>query len=458
VPDSGIADAVAELRRTFETGVTRPYAWRADQLARIAALVTENESSICDALRGDLEKSPYETILTEIRPVAIEVEHTLKHLKRWMAPRRVSTPISNQPGRSEVVPEPLGVVLVVAPWNYPFHLAVLPMVGALAAGNCAVVKPSELVPRTSALLAQIVPRYLDADAVRVIEGGVPQATELLAQRFDHIFFTGSPRVGTIVLEAAAKHLTPVTLELGGKSPCIVHKDADIAVAARRIAWGKYTNAGQTCVAPDYVLAHEAIAPELIAGLKQAIADFYGPDPADSPDYARIVNDTHFERIVSLMSGGDVAVGGQSDPAQRYIAPTVLTNPGPQEPLMNEEIFGPLLPVRTFSDIRDAITFVNARPKPLALYLFAPDGSVRDRVLGGTSSGGVCINDVVMHLVVPDLPFGGVGHSGMGAYHGRASFDTFSHAKSVLTKAELFEVPLRYPPYTETKIRWVRRLT
>ncbi|MGE0311673.1 MAG: aldehyde dehydrogenase family protein [Lautropia sp.] len=455
--ESTIPDTVARLRAAFDAGTTRPIRWRLAQLERLKALCIENEARIADALKADFGKCAFETWLTEIASTLSDVDHALKHLKRWARPRKVATPISNQPGGSSIVHEPLGVVLIIAPWNYPFLLQVGPLVGAVAAGNCALLKPSELTPRTSALLADLVPAYLDPATFAVVEGGADVATDLLDHRFDHVFYTGSGHVGRIVMRAAAEHLTPVTLELGGKSPCIVADDADLAVAARRIAWGKYLNAGQTCVAPDYVLAHPRVIDELVPRLESVIRDFYGTDPRASPDYARIVNERHFDRLVALLASGKAVIGGASDRGERYIAPTVLTGVAPDAPAMQEEIFGPILPLVAVSTIDDAMRFVNARDKPLALYLFTKDDAIRERVVAGTSSGGVCVNDVVLHLAVPDLPFGGVGASGMGSYHGHAGFLAFSHAKSVLAKSERMELPLRYPPYTGLKSRWLRRL-
>jgi len=457
-PKVDIATTVARLRATFEHRKTRPYTWRTDQLEKLKAMTIEKEAAIFAALETDLGKSNFESFLTETSGNLTEMDHALKHLKGWMKPQKVSTPMSNQPGHSEVVYEPLGVVLIMGPWNYPFDVIVSPLIGAIAAGNCAVLKPSELTPKTSALLAEIIPEYLDQDAIRVVEGGIDVASELLAQHFDHIFFTGSPRVGKIVMAAAAKNLTPVTLELGGKSPCIVNEDADLEVAAKRIAWGKFVNAGQTCVAPDYVLAHEAIAEQFVQQVKSVVAEFYGKDPKASTDYPKIVNEHHFERLSALLDSGEIAFGGDTDLGSRYIEPTVLVNVSPDSPIMGEEIFGPILPVLTISSIEEAIAFVNDRPKPLALYLFGSDNDVQHKVVDETSSGGVCINDVIMHLVVPDLPFGGVGSSGIGAYHGRASFTTFSHAKGVLAKSTHGEIPLRYPPYTESKFKWLKRLS
>ena len=457
VSQVSIPSVVNQLRATFEARKTRSYEWRMAQLERLRAMIVENETAIFAALKADFSKPEYETYLTETAVTLAEINHTIKHLKRWMKPRRVATPMVNWPGHSKIVPEPLGVALIMAPWNYPFYLIISPLVGAIAAGNCAVLKPSELTPNTSAILTKYIAQYLDQDAFSVIEGGVDVATELLAQNCDHIFFTGSTQVGKIVMTAAAKNLTPVTLELGGKSPCIVNQDADLVVAARRIVWGKFVNAGQTCVAPDYVLVHADIADKLLAQIAIALREFYGDDPKTSLDFPKIVSANHFDRIVGLLDSGKVYVGGNSDAAERYIAPTVLTEVSPSSRIMSEEIFGPVLPVLPVADMNEAISFVNDRPKPLALYLFSNDKKMRRKVIDETSAGGMCINEVLMHLIVPDLPFGGVGPSGMGNYHGRASFDTFSHSKGVLLKSERFDLPLRYPPYTKKKFKWLRRV-
>ena len=380
-----------------------------------------------------------------------------KQLKKWMKPERVATPVPQQPGRARVVREPLGVVLIIAPWNYPVQLLLSPLVGALAAGNCAVLKPSELTPHTSAALADLVPRYLDPDAVALVEGAVPETQALLAERFDHIFYTGGGRVGQVVLEAAARHLTPVTLELGGKSPCIVDETANVAVAARRIAWGKFLNAGQTCVAPDYVLVHESREEELIEELGAAIREFYGEQPKESKDFARIVNASHHERLSLLLKEGDPVIGGESDPEQRYIAPTVLRNVPVDAGVMTDEIFGPILPVLPVADVDEAIRFASAREKPLALYIFTEDSAVADRVTRETSSGSVCVNHVIWQIANPNLPFGGVGPSGTGAYHGRHSFETFSHRKAVVTKSTRFDQKFAYPPFGRIKTALLKRL-
>jgi aldehyde dehydrogenase (NAD+) len=453
---SQIPKLVAGLRGTFETGRTRPVEWRREQLRRMNAMLVEREGDLLDALAADLGKPRIEAWATDVGIVINEVEHALRHLAGWMKPERVWTPLAQRPGRATVHREPVGVALVIAPWNYPVHLLLLPMVGALAAGNCVVGKPSEVTAHTSATLARIVPEYLDREAVAVVEGGVPETQALLGECFDHIFYTGNGRVGRVVMEAAAKHLTPVTLELGGKSPAIVDEHVNLDVAARRIAFGKFLNAGQTCVAPDYVLVARGREDELISGIGGAIRDFYGADPARSPDYARIVNDAHFQRLEQLLDGGAAAVGGETNAAQRYIAPTVLRDVPPDSPVMAEEIFGPILPVLPVADVDEAIRFVNDRDRPLALYLFSESQEVQGRVLAETTSGGGCVNTTVMHVAVPELPFGGVGASGMGAYHGKESFDVFSHKKSVLTKPTRPDPKIGYPPYTRLKERLIRR--
>ncbi len=446
------------LRETFDSGRTRSLAWRLGQLEALEALVLEREDELCEALRQDLGKSRFEAWLGELGVLRAELRHTRKHLAEWVRPERVPVPFPLQPARAEVVREPLGVVLIIAPWNYPVQLALAPLIGALAAGNCAVVKPSEIAPASSAVLAEWLPRYLDPDAVRVVQGGVPETQALLAQRWDHVFYTGNGRVGRIVMKAAAEHLTPVTLELGGKSPCFVLRDADLRTAARRIAWGKFFNAGQTCVAPDYLLVDRAVEQPLLDALGEAIHRFYGERPRQSPDYARIVNERHFDRLVGLLQGsGQVVFGGEYDRDARYIAPTVLREVPEDAPVMQEEIFGPILPVLTYGELSEAIERVRRGEEPLALYVFGRSPGEVDRVLSETRSGGACVNDVVVHLSVPDLPFGGVGESGMGAYHGRASFETFSHRRSVLRKGTRLDPPLRYPPYDERTLRWVKKL-
>ena len=452
-----IAAVVGRLRARFDSGATRSRRWRDQQLEGVERFVRECERDIFEALQADLAKPEIEAFAAEITFVANDAKHARKHLRDWMSSERVGTPLVAQPGKSEVIPEPLGVVLIIAPWNYPFQLLMAPLIGALAAGNCAVLKPSEITPHTSAMIAKLLPRYVDPASIEVIEGGVKETTALLKQRFDHIFYTGNGRVGRIVMRAAAEHLTPVTLELGGKSPAIVDATADLDVTAKRIVWGKFFNAGQTCVAPDYVLVEEAVHDALLTRMVAAVREFYGDDPQRSESYARIVNERHHDRLTQLLDSGVIACGGQHDRSDRYIAPTILTEVDARSSVMDDEIFGPILPVIAVHDLDEAIGFVNTRDKPLALYLFSDDAESQKRVLRRTSSGGVTLNHVWMHLAVPELPFGGVGASGMGAYHGPHSFDVFSHRKSVLRKSTKLDPAFLYPPYTDTKTTWLKRL-
>ncbi len=446
------AELVGGLRAEFRAGRTRSVEWRRAQLDGLVRLLTDAEAELSAAMADDLGKPAIEAYATDIGFTRTEVAHLRKRFEGWMKPRRVPVPLTSQPGKGRVVPEPLGVALVIAPWNYPVQLLLSPLAAALAAGNTVVCKPSELAPATSAVLARLLPRYLDDRAVVVVEGGVPETTALLQQRFDHIFFTGSTRVGRVVMEAAAQHLTPVTLELGGKSPTIVAADADLEVAARRIAWGKFLNAGQTCIAPDYVLADRAIRDRLVDLIAATVTEFYGADPRRSADFARIVNTSHLGRLESLLSdhGGHVAVGGEVDTDDRYLAPTLVIDPEPDSRLMEEEIFGPILPVLAVDSVDAAVEFVLDRPKPLALYVFSASGETVDDVVARTSSGGVCVNHVVMHIMPNEMPFGGVGPSGMGAYHGKTGFDSFSHLKAVLQKPSRPDPKILYPPYTAVK--------
>ncbi|MFG2932026.1 aldehyde dehydrogenase family protein [Streptomyces achromogenes] len=428
------ADVVARLRATFATGRTKSVDWRTDQLLRMRALLTERGADLAAALRADLGKSDTEAYRTEIDFTVREIDHTLEHLADWLRPEPAPVPPHlGADATAWTQYDPLGVVLVIAPWNYPAQLLLAPMVGALASGNAVVAKPSELAPATSAALAGLIPAYLDRDAVAVVEGGVPETTALLAERFDHIFYTGNGTVGRIVMRAAAEHLTPVTLELGGKSPVFVDRGTDPEAVADRLARGKFLNAGQTCVAPDYVLTDPETAPALEAALVRAVEKLFGADPARSPEYGRIVNERHFDRLSGLLGSGRVAVGGVGDRAAKYLAPTVLADIDPASPVMREEIFGPILPIVTVAGLDEAIGFINDRDKPLALYVFSESDETRARIAAETSSGGLGYGLPVAHLTVSDLPFGGVGESGMGNYHGRYSIETFSHRKAVLAK-------------------------
>ncbi|MGW3071501.1 aldehyde dehydrogenase family protein [Kitasatospora sp. NPDC001132] len=428
-----IPSVVARLRAEFSTGRTRPLAWRLDKLAALRALLTEQGEVFQQALHADLGKSATEAYRTEIGFTLNELDHTVRNLAEWLEPRPAAVPEFFRPAEARVVRDPLGVVMIIAPWNYPLQLALAPLVGALAAGNTALVKPSELAPATSAAIAELLPRYLGEEAVAVVEGAVPETTALLEQRFDHIFYTGNGTVGRIVMAAAARHLTPVTLELGGKSPVVVDPGADLAVTARRIASGKFLNAGQTCVAPDYVLAVGDTAAALERELADAVRELYGEDPAASTEYGRIVNERHFDRLTALLGDGRTVVGGEHDRATRYLAPTVLADVPATAPVMRTEIFGPILPVLPVPDLDAAIAFINERDKPLALYAFTESADTKRRLAEETSSGALSFGLPVSHLAMPELPFGGVGESGMGRYHGEYSIDTFSHTKAVVDK-------------------------
>lgn len=439
-----VADLLHRQRAYWASGATRSLDFRLERLKALRAAIVTYQADIIDAVKRDLGRPEFEGYF-EIGAIS-ELDYVIKHLHRWVKPRRASLPLSQLPGSAWVQPEPLGVALIIGPWNYPFQLIVSPLMGAIAAGNCAMLKPSELAPATSRVLARLVADTFDPAHVALVEGGIDTAQALLAEKFDHIFFTGGERVGRVVMQAAAQHLTPVTLELGGKSPCLVDADVNLEVAARRIVWGKFLNAGQTCVAPDYLLVDERIKDGLVAALQQRIQVCYGDDPATSPDLSRVVNDRQFDRLVGLLNQGNILTGGQHNRGDRYIAPTLIDGIGWDDPIMQEEIFGPILPILTYRDLGDAIAAINQRPKPLALYLFTSDRQVQTQVLDRTTAGSVCINDVILQVAIWDLPFGGVGSSGVGSYHGKHSFDTFSHLKSVLKKPFWMDMDWRYPPY------------
>ena len=456
-PPVNAALLVEGVRATFSKGATRPLSWRKHQLERMIAMLEENEDDFLHALAQDLGKPRPEGFITDIAFVSGEIELMLKNLKKWNKPERVPTPLVSMPAKSFRIPEPLGVVLVIAPWNYPVQLLLVPAAGAIAAGNAVVMKPSEVSSATSAVLARLVPKYLDSDAVAIVEGGVAETTALLEQRFDHIFYTGNGTVGRIVMAAAAKHLTPVTLELGGKSPVIIDESANVKVAARRIAWGKWLNAGQTCVAPDYVLVHRNVETQFVEELRETLVDFYGTDPHQSADYGRVVSPRHFDRLSAMLTDGQVVIGGETNAEERYIAPTVMSDVRLDSRVMTEEIFGPLLPIVPVDDIDAATRFVTSRPHPLALYVFAEDRSAVDRVIENTTAGGVTVNGTILHLTSPHLPFGGVGESGMGAYHGKSGVRLFQHVKPVLKRGTKIDPSLAYPPYTDKKIKLFRKI-
>jgi aldehyde dehydrogenase (NAD+) len=451
-----IPATVRRLRETFKTGRTRGLDWRKQQLLALEKMMVDNEPAIAVALEQDLDRKPFEAWLADIASTAGEAKDAAKNVRKWMRRRYRLLELSQLPGRGWVEYEPYGTVLIIGAWNFPFALTLGPAVGAIAAGNTVVLKPSEVAPASSALMAELVPKYLDSDAIAVIEGDGAVSQELIAQGFDHLLFTGGTEIGRKVYESAASHLTPVTLELGGKSPVIVSADADIDVAAKRIAWTKLINSGQICIAPDYVLADAKIRDELVEKIKDAVTTFESADPGGK----RIVNQRHFDRLTASLAAtkGTIAIGGGSDASTLRIQPTVVVDPDPAEPLMTDEIFGPILPVLTVQSLDDAINFVNARPKPLAAYLFTKTKGIRERVVKEVSAGGMVVNHLLFHFATNKLPFGGVGPSGMGAYHGKFGFEEFSHRKTVMTKPTRPDVSaIIYPPYTEKAWKLARRL-
>ncbi|XP_072738605.1 aldehyde dehydrogenase family 3 member A2 isoform X1 [Ciconia boyciana] len=452
-----LQQVVGRARAAFNSGRCRSLEFRMQQLKALERMVQEKEKEILAAIKADLHKSGHNAYSHEILGVLGELALAVDKLPSWAAPQPVKKNLLTMRDDAYVCPEPLGVVLIIGTWNYPFTLVMQPLIGAIAAGNAVVVKPSEISENTARLMADLLPQYLDRELYPVITGGVPETTELLEQRFDHILYTGNSRVGKIVMAAAAKHLTPVTLELGGKSPCYIDKDCDLAVACRRITWGKYMNCGQTCIAPDYILCDPSIQSKVVENIKTTLQEFYGEDVKSSPDYERIINKHHFRRILGLLEGQKIAHGGEADEASCFIAPTVLTDVSPESKVMEEEIFGPVLPILTVKSVDEAIEFINGREKPLALYVFSNNKKLIKRVISETSSGGVTGNDVIMHFFLSTLPFGGVGNSGMGAYHGKHSFETFSHHRACLIKDLKMEGTnkLRYPPGSWKKVDWAK---
>jgi acyl-CoA reductase-like NAD-dependent aldehyde dehydrogenase len=454
---SALRDLIQDQREFFGSGRTRDITFRITQLRTLRTAIIDSEAAILEACRSDMNKPPLEAYTSERGMVLNEIDHALRNLDSWAKPMRVKTPMLHTRlfglahhflASSHVYSEPYGIVLIIGPWNCPFQLMLSPLVGAIAAGNCAVLKPSEIAPASSRVIRTLIRDHFDPKFVSVVEGDSATASALLSEKFDYIFFTGGVRVGKLVMEAAARQLTPVTLELGGKNPCIVDHDIHVEHAARRIVWGKFFNAGQTCMTTDYLLVDRAIKKELLAGIEATIREFYGDDPSTSPDYARIVSDRHFARLARLLEEGEVVIGGGSNAATRYIAPTVIDSVLPEHDLMKEEIFGPILPVLAYDRLDDAIAFVTARPKPLALFFFSRNREKQERILRETSSGGGCINETFVHEISRCLPFGGVGTSGTGKYHGKFSFDTFSNKKSIVKKTFLFDLRLRCPPYRE----------
>ncbi|WP_353932076.1 aldehyde dehydrogenase [Okeanomitos corallinicola TIOX110] len=429
----------------FQTGKTKDVNFRLTQLKILKQLVIENKEAVKEALKADLCKSEFETYATEIGVIK-EIDYAIKNIKNWAKPKKAAVPWDFFNYSAKIYPEPLGVVLIIGPWNYPFQLIISPLVGAISAGNCSILKPSEIAPHTANLVSQLISKYFPPEYIKVIEGGVETSQKLLAEKFDHIFFTGGTAIGKIVMAAAAKHLTPVTLELGGKSPCIVDSQINLEHTIKRIIWGKFINAGQTCIAPDYLLVDKKIKADLVQSLKKCIQEFYGENPEISPDFPRIISQKHFDRLTKFLNCGEIIAGGETNSETFYIAPTLLDNVSFTDAVMEEEIFGPILPIIEYTDIEEAINLINSKPKPLALYIFSDDKNLQQKILQETSSGGVCINDTIMQVGISSLPFGGVGDSGIGSYHGKAGFDTFSHDKSVLKNTFLFDLNWRYAPY------------
>lgn len=446
---------VTAQRAYFSTGATLPLSARKTTLKRLQRAIRAHEADILAALRSDLNKSPAESYMCEVGLTLSELSFVEKRLARWMKDKSHLTPPAQFPARSFTVQEPYGVVLIMSPWNYPFLLTMEPLIGALAAGNCCAVKPSAYSPAASAVIRDILAECFPPELVSVVEGGRAENQALLDQKFDYIFFTGGVEVGKEVMARAARHLTPVTLELGGKSPCIVDRTARLDLAAKRLVFGKLLNCGQTCVAPDYLLIDRQVKDRFLALVKKWITAMYGQNALDNQGYVRMINQKHFDRVTGLIDPAKVVFGGKSDRSTLKIQPTILDNVYPEDPVMLEEIFGPVLPVLTFEDVQEALDFVNARPRPLALYLFSWDKKVQQLFLRRASFGGGCINDTIIHLATSRMGFGGVGNSGMGRYHGRDSFDTFSHGKSVVKKSSLIDLPVRYAPYTPVKDRLLR---
>ncbi|WP_085991966.1 aldehyde dehydrogenase [Oceanobacillus senegalensis] len=435
---------VSDARTYFLNGNTVSYDYRKKQLETLKKMLKTHEPQIYRALKKDLNKSKSEVFTTELGFLYSEIDYALKNLRYWMEPDKVTTPITHKGAKSYILREPYGVSLVISPWNYPLQLALAPIIGAISAGNCVVLKPSEHAKETSSLIKEMVESYFDPSFFTVVQGNKEITTELLKQPFDKIFFTGNSTVGKIVMKAASEHLTPVTLELGGKSPAIVDQDANINLAAKRMVWGKFTNAGQTCVAPDYVYVHEKVKFKFLKAVKKYIRTFYSKDPLKNNDYTRIINEKHFDRISSFLTNGTILHGGRTNRETLMIEPTILDRITWDDPIMKEEIFGPILPVLNFADLEEALNKIKTQDKPLALYYFGEDSQVQQQVISYVPFGGGTINDTLSHLANPHLPFGGVGSSGMGSYHGKYSFDTFSHEKSILKQTTKFDLPFRYP--------------
>jgi aldehyde dehydrogenase (NAD+) len=453
---AALIDTKARLDDYFATSATLPLSWRKHQLNAFLKLLRSEEKAITTALYQDLHKSEEEAFITEVGYLTKDVKYLLSHIDGWAKPRSVGTPLLAMPGKSMIKAEPLGTCLVIGAWNYPFQLALSPMLAAISAGNCVIIKPSELAPATSALIAKLLPKYLDMNAIAVVEGGKEPTSELLSLAFDKVFYTGGEKVGKIVMRAAAEHLTPVTLELGGKSPCIVDKNIDLSAACSRIVWGKLMNAGQTCIAPDYLMVHHSHLDDVVNMLKKVIVKQYSKDIEKNKYFGRIISQAHAERLVGYLKDQNIVFGGEHDVSKKFIAPTIVLNPSPDSPLMQEEIFGPIIPIVSFNGRSDMLAFIRQRAKPLAAYVFTKDKEFEQRFVDQISAGNMCINDTCVFMVNPELPFGGVGISGMGRYHGKYGFDTFSHQKSILKRSFSLENSLRYMPFNAFKFSLIRR--
>jgi len=454
---NNIQEIISQQNTFFNQGCTKSIEFRLQSLKKLKQGIQKNEAGIMDALKKDLNKATFEAYATEVGFVLDEISYTIKHLKAWAKPRSVKTPITQFKSSSKIYKDPYGVVLVMSPWNYPFQLTLTPVVGAIAAGNCVIIKPSDYSSNTSKIIQQIIAESFDEAYIAVVLGGREANQSLISQKFDYICFTGSVSVGKTVMEAASKNLTPVTLELGGKSPCIVDETANIALAAKRIVWGKFINAGQTCVTPDYLLVHSSVKEALLENMKNVILKFYGATPCENTDYPKIINEKHYQRLLNLLTDVKIYAGGEFNNNTLQIAPTIINDVSWDHEIMKEEIFGPLLPVIEFTDLNEMIEIIKQRPKPLSCYMFTNSKQNEQQVLSQVSFGGGCINDTIVHLATPYMPFGGVGDSGMGGYHGKYSFDTFSHLKSVLKKANWLDLPLRYPPYKESTLKLLKKI-
>ncbi|XP_035906575.1 aldehyde dehydrogenase family 3 member B1 isoform X3 [Anopheles stephensi] len=455
------SDVVQQLRTTFNSGKTRDVDFRINQLQALLRCYEENTAEMASVLASDLRKHKQEAHLLEIEFILNDLRNTLFNLREWVKPEKPEKSLVNMMDGVYIYKDPYGVVLVIGAWNYPLQLTLVPVAAAIAAGNCVVIKPSEVAPASAKFIADVLPKYLSQDCYRVVTGGPKETTELLKEKFDYVFYTGSGRVGKIIHQACSENLTPCTLELGGKSPCYLDGTANMAIAARRILWGKFINAGQTCIAPDYILCSKQVQKQFLEEARKVLKEWYGTNPKDSPDLCRIINQNHFQRLTSLLKGANVAIGGETDLQDRYISPTILIDVKSTDPVMQDEIFGPILPILNVDNAYDAIKFINSRDKPLSIYIFSENVQDRNRIIENTSCGGICVNDTMAHVAVEALPFGGVGPSGMGSYHGKYSFDTFVHKKSCLTKdfnpiGEKLAAS-RYPPYSESKLSFLSTL-